>query len=247
MKSMLRWACRKVGYDIVRYTVMPDRPFDVLKLVVESRIAAGQKVQFIQIGANDGVRNDPIRKLVVKHRLSGLFVEPLPDLFARLQANYAGQPDLLFEQCAVGDHDGTTTLYRIQPDPGLPEWLQGIASFDKRHLSARKFGIANLERHVVPVNIQVLTLDSLLKKHGLRGCDLLQIDTEGYDCRIVQSALRAGLRPSIIHYEFVHTDPSERVHCKQELARCNYSFVDVGTDTIAIHEGGPRAENASVA
>jgi FkbM family methyltransferase len=240
MKSWIKWAARKVGYDLVQYVEVPDRPINVLKLAVDSRIAANQSVRFIQIGANDGVRNDPIRELVVRHKLSGLFVEPLPDLFARLQANYAGHDRLLFEQCAVGDSDGEATLYRVQPSPGLPEWLQGIASFSKEHLSSRKFGVAGLERHVVPVQVPVLSVGSLLKKHGINGCDLLQVDTEGFDCRIVQAALRSGLRPAIINYEYIHTSPVERSNCKRLLAECGYEFLDVGRDTVAILVTAPN-------
>jgi FkbM family methyltransferase len=236
MKSWLRWAIRKAGYDLVRHVEVPDRPIDVLKLAVDGRIAAGQPVRFIQVGANDGARNDPIRELVVRHKLPGLFVEPLPDLFARLQANYAGHNGLMFERCAIGESDGEATLYRVQPAPELPEWLQQLASFSKEHLSSRRFGYANLERHVVPVRVPVLTLGSLLKKHGLNGCDLLQVDTEGFDCRIVQAALRSGIQPAIINYEYIHTAPPDRAGCKRLLAECGYAFLDVGSNTIAIRQ-----------
>lgn len=50
-----------------------------------------------------------------------------------------------------------------------------------------------------------LTITSLLTEHNLDGCDLLQVDTEGHDCRIAQAAIQAGLRPAIIDYEFIHT------------------------------------------
>ena len=242
MKSQLKRALRSFGFDIIRYTDMPDRPFDVLKLLVERRIAAGQGMRFIQIGANDGVRNDPIRNLVVRHQLSGILVEPLPDLFARLQANYEGHAGVRFEQCAIGDQDGQAVLYRVRGDPGLPEWLQTIASFNKRHLSSQRFGIRGLERHIVAVIVPVLTLTSLLRKHNMSGCDLLQVDTEGYDCRIVQSAIHAGLRPAIINYEFIHTDPVERARCKRVLADHGYAFLDVGRDTLAVHEDQQERE-----
>jgi FkbM family methyltransferase len=191
-------------------------------------------VRFLQIGANDGVLNDPIRNLVIQHRLPGLLVEPLPDIFARLQENYAGQPGITFEQCAVGEVDGDSTLYRVRPDPGLPDWLRGIASFDRNHLTSRKFGFPDLERHVEPVKIAVLTLPSLLNKHGIAEVDLLQIDTEGHDCHIVRSAIQAGLRPAIINYEFIHTRPDDRAACKRLLADHGYSFIDVGRDTLAV-------------
>jgi FkbM family methyltransferase len=236
MKAGVRWALRKVGYDIVRHAETPVQPFEVLPLVVNSRIAAGQSVRFVQIGANDGVSGDPIRELVLQHRLPGIFVEPLPDLFARLKQNYAELPDAIFEQCAVGEHDGEATIYRVRPDPGLPEWLQELASFDRSHLSSKKFDFKGIESYVEPLTVPVLTVTSLLQKHNYDGCDLLQVDTEGFDCRIVQWTLRAGLRPAIINYEHHHADPAERARCKHQLAECGYAFLDVGRDTLAVRQ-----------
>ena len=234
MKSALRWAARKLGYDFVRYVELPERPFSVLDLVVGARIAAGLPIRFIQIGANDGVMNDPLRELILRYRLPGLLVEPIPDRFARLQANYAGQPGVEFEQCAIGDEDGEATIYRVRPNPDLPEWLQGLASFDRSHLSSRKFGFKDLERHVEGLTVPVLSMPTLLSKHNLESCDLLQIDTEGYDCRLVQCAIRSGLRPSIINYEFIHVEPAERARCKRVLAEHGYAFLDIGRDTLAV-------------
>lgn len=233
---ILRSALRKSGYDFVRYADVPVRPFDVLRLLVGSRIAAGKSVKFVQIGANDGVRSDPIRELILQYHLPGLLVEPLPDLFASLRLNYAGQPGLAFEQCAIGDADGEATIYRVRPNPEFPTWLQGLASFDKEHLSSRKFGFPGLEQHVESVQVPMLTFPSLLRKHGLQELDFLQVDTEGYDCHIVESAIRTGLRPAIINYEFVHTLPAARAHCKQMLADHGYAFVDVGRDTLAVRD-----------
>lgn len=47
------------------------------------------KVNFIQIGANDGLRNDPVREFIIRDRWQGILVEPLPAVFAMLQHNYA--------------------------------------------------------------------------------------------------------------------------------------------------------------
>lgn len=236
MKLLLKRLLQRYGYDLVRYVELPESPFDILKLVVDARVSAGKSVRFVQVGANDGVRNDPIRELVVKYKLPGLLVEPLPDLFERLCKNYAEHPQVEFEQCAVGEQDGEGTLYRVRSSPDLPEWLQGIGSFDKKHLSSAKFGFPNLESYVEPVTIPVMTVSSLLKKHNMTDFDLLQVDTEGFDCRIVQATLQAGLCPAVINYEYIHTLPEERVRCKQLLKDKGYGFVDMGRDTLAVHK-----------
>lgn len=234
MRTLVRTVMRKFGYDIVRHVEMPNNPFEVLPLVVASRIASGLPMRLLQIGANDGVRNDPVRPLVIRHKLPALLVEPLPDLFERLQANYTGQPDIALERCAIGEKSGKGTIYRVRPDPDLPEWLQGIASFDRSHLSSAKFGVRDLEQRVEAVEVPVMTIPELLDKHHFTDCDLLQVDTEGFDTQIVHWALDAGLRPAVIHYEFVHTSPDLRVRCKMRLVELGYEFIDVGRDTLAV-------------
>lgn len=234
MKRFLRWFFRQLGCDIVRHVEMPVSPFAVLDLVVADRVASGRKPVFLQVGANDGVNADPIRHLILRYGLTGLLVEPLPDLFSRLQANYAGHSGLQFEQCAVGEFDGQTSLFRIRSDPQLPTWMQGLASFSRSHISSARFEFKNIEQYVEEVTVPVLTIGSLLRKHGMPEIDLLQVDTEGFDCRIVRSAIGFGLRPAIINYEHIHAAQLEQAECKRVLADNGYDFIDAGIDTLAV-------------
>jgi len=90
LKGLIRGMALRLGYDIIKHVDMPKSPFAVLDLVVGARVTAGRKPLLVQIGANDGVRADPVRHLILRHGLQGLLVEPLPDLFVQLQKNYAG-------------------------------------------------------------------------------------------------------------------------------------------------------------
>jgi FkbM family methyltransferase len=241
MKSVIKSWLRSSGYDFVQYVESPARPFDVLELVVRDRLDAMTRSPFVQIGANDGVRNDPLRHNVFRYKLRGLLVEPLPDVFERLRANYGGQPGLAFECCAVGESDGDEAIFRVRPDAPLPPWTQEIASFKKSHLSGSRFKLRELEQYVEQVRVSMLTLPSLLRKHGIDRISLLQVDTEGSDCSIVLAALREGLRPEIINYEYIHADPRQRLKCKRLLAECGYAFSDVGRDTLAVRQSkAPR-------
>src|SRR5262245_49306956 len=54
---------------------------------------------FVQIGANDG--QDAIHELVVRHKLGGLAVEPLPDVFAKLRKTYHKYPKVKLCNLAI--------------------------------------------------------------------------------------------------------------------------------------------------
>jgi FkbM family methyltransferase len=236
MKRWIKSLIRKFGFDIVQYQEVPDRPLSVFPYVLGAEAAADPNFFFVQIGAHDGVRNDPLWETVTRLRLRGLLVEPIPDLFAQLQDNYRDYPDLLFEQAAIAHRQGSVSLYRIAADAPLPAWVQGLASLNKQHLSGTKFGIPDLERHIQAIEVPSMTFTQLLKKHGVSRVSLLQVDTEGFDTEIVNMALESGILPRVIHYEYIHTPPPKRAALKRLLAEKGYSYLDVGRDTVAVRD-----------
>lgn len=236
VKQWLKSGLNRFGWDIIRYVEMPQRPFHVLPYVVAEQLQKDANFFFLQIGANDGVSADPLHESVLQYALPGLLVEPLPDLFERLRANYANQPSVAFECCAIGRSDGEATIYRVRADARLPPWLQLIASFNRDHLLAVGSEVPDLERYVESVEVPCLTLPTLLSKHGIQNLTLLQVDTEGFDCEIVRMALEAGLRPPIINYESCHVSRKDRADCKEQLMAAGYGFIDIGGDTLAVRQ-----------
>ena len=100
---------------------------------LETTLAAlPQGLFFVQVGAMDGVANDPIHKFVIDKVWRGILIEPMPDMFARLQKNYEGCDGLTFVNCAVTDYEGQIEMTRIDPatakQQNLPEWTQGIST-----------------------------------------------------------------------------------------------------------------------
>src|SRR6478672_5148060 len=96
-RMFIRSAIRKLGLDIVRYAPEVSSPFPVLPLVIRELLSTSRPFFFVQIGACDGEIDDPLNVLIRQHRLAGLLVEPLPDIFMRLREHYGDQPQLLFE------------------------------------------------------------------------------------------------------------------------------------------------------
>lgn len=234
LRSFAKTTLRKYGYDLVPYLQQPEPSIDVFTLAVSERVGRGAPCVFMEVGANDGVRHDPLRDSILKHKLRGIFIEPIPELFQKLQANYAGHPDLIFENCAIGPVDGTATLYRFRPDPSLPDFASELASFNREHLAKKSFGIKDPEKFIESVEIQSRTMASILARHGNLRINVLQIDTEGYDFEIIKAALSAGMLPEIVHYENAHLSRQDRRACCEQLVAKGYGFMDLGTDSIAI-------------
>jgi len=193
---------------------------------------------FIQIGANDGRTNDPLRRLVLKYGFQGVLVEPQPEVFKRLVANYSGVPGLQFENSAVGTTDGEMTLYRFRPGPGVPEWADCLASFSREHL-IRNFD--NVTGEVEEITVPTITFNTLLSRYRLPSVDLLQIDTEGFDYEILKMIDFRTFRPTIINFEHLLLVGAVRQECYGLLCGEGYKITESGVDAVAYLE--PRDQD----
>jgi len=228
----IRAKIRGRGFDVVRYKPRFEHPIDLLGLLVRDELTRDPDFVFVQVGANDG-ELDPLRPLVLRHQLRGLLIEPLPDAFARLQQTYADQPGLMFENCAIAEHDGEQVMYRIRADAPVPIHMHLMAGFNREHLSAAT-DVPGIDGYIERIIVPAHRLASVIHRHGFTRISLLMVDTEGYDAQVVEAALADGLRPANIMYEHCHLSHMTQLACTQHLKRCGYRFVENGMDTYAV-------------
>lgn len=178
---------------------------------------------FVQIGANDGVIYDPIYKFVTRYNWAGILVEPVRCYFDRLLNNYRGYPNLQFENAAISDKDEQRDFYRVQEGLDfLPEWCNGLGTFDLNVLLTHKWAIPNLEDYVVKETVQCLSLVGLLEKYAVNEIDLLLIDTEGYDYQILKQLDLNSIRPRILLYEHQYISQEQRHECEKRFRQYGY-------------------------
>jgi len=156
---------------------------------------------FIQIGANDGMANDPIYHFVtVNHdKIKGIVIEPMKDVFEQLQYNYRRHHNIRTVNRAIHNSEEEMILWRVDPAKmrHLPEWARGIASFNKEHHKLSK----TPTDCIIPEKVRCISLGELFKEHHVAKIDLLQIDTEGYDSEIILNFDFSGIKPMLIHFE----------------------------------------------
>lgn len=230
LKTIVKSLFKIFGLDVVWYTPELNRPFNILPLLIKERLALKVPFFFVQVGANDGVLDDPLRDLILEHNLTGLLVEPLPDMFETLKENYRSQNELFFENIAISDVEGGAVIYRVRKDADVPYGFHGLASFSRSHL--RKEGAQ--EKDIEECRIRTSTFSKVFEKYNIKHITLLQIDTEGYDFEIIKLAFSCGIRPEIINYEHCHLRPAIKYECKKFLDANDYMFIEVGKDTIAV-------------
>ncbi len=192
-----------------------------------------QDFTFVQIGANDGVSNDPIRRYVVKYGFKGVLIEPQPDVFKRLKANYDGMPGITFENAAIAAQDGKIEMYRFKKDSGVPHWADGLASFSKETV-IRNF--QNIKGEVETIIVPTISFGSLLRKHNISHLDLLQVDAEGYDYEILKMIDFNAIKPEIIHFEHGFLSPQQQNECFSYLQSKGYKVYNNADNTVAYRE-----------
>lgn len=231
--ELIQRSLLKRNFVVARPSVPCERPLNLLKLLVD-RASTDRPLNILQIGANDGVHNDPIHGLLMAHPdWKALLVEPQPDVFERLTQHYAEHPGVRCANCAVASSDGAVALYRFSPDMGYPDEISGLASFDRQMLLRYRKHYPGIERTLVRIQVPARTVESLCAHYNMAAIDVLQIDVEGYDYQVLKMAFDANLRPSVINFESWHLSVTEKRLAAELLTRNKYSYCTVDRDTTA--------------
>jgi FkbM family methyltransferase len=238
-KQFVRSRLQAQGWDIIRRAANNGPSIALLPLLIEYCVLTDGKGTVLQVGANDGLLDDPVYHVIEALSLTAILVEPLSDRLEKLRRNYSSRHNIHFENVAVSTESGEAQMFRINPAAKhLPEWVQGIASFDKSTLLKHRHWPSvkgkRFDQYVESVRVPVVTISQLLQKHsGIPKVIALQVDTEGHDFAVLRSAIDAECLPRVINYEHKHLTYSDQVSCRDLLSSRGYSFLANQIDTIA--------------
>lgn len=222
---------RRRGYAVVREHRQPLCTLNVLLVAIRLLQSRRQSLSIVQIGAFDGDSNDPLKEIIKEPCSKVVLVEPQSGPCRMLVSRYAHHPWVHIENSAVGSEDGTVAMFIPKGDDASQ-----LASIDERHMKNMGSG----ETRSITVNS--ISVATLLRKYSLETVDVLQIDAEGYDFRILSQFLDAGIEPAVINFESFHLSRDERHGSRSVLTERGYGFLDYGAvgsnmDTLAVkHE-----------
>lgn len=235
----LKGLLRKMGLVVIRERnagarFIADPPATALDHALLRAFPRLDGLRFLQIGANDGVRADPIRDKVIRHGWTGVLVEPVPTLFAQLKANYSGRPGLLFVNAAIDRADGRLPIYKLRPDlAGLPDWSWGLCSLDRARVEKAAAELGLGEDAIEQESVETMSWGRLLAAFGREPCDLLVVDTEGRDIGLLWGAPLETWKPRVIQFEHACNAWDERMGIYQHLLSLGYEIASDGGDTVA--------------
>jgi FkbM family methyltransferase len=235
LKKLFRNAARSYGYQIHKYPTSAFSAIPIFDLSVQFLMRVrGNKLNFIQVGANDGFSGDPLHKYILKYPWHGILIEPQPDVFVELCETYKYIADgrLIFENIAISSSASKIEMYKPRDgDSGVASVNQTVVARQTR----------DALKHLTKFTVPCITLDELISRHNFCSVDILQIDAEGQDYEVLKSMDLSVSGPLIVQFEHGHLSARE-IDCAVKYLSLHGYYVLYGGyqgDTLALHENFP--------
>lgn len=213
------------------------------------KVRGAEETFVVQIGSNDGKTNDPLYDLFTRYSAwRGLLVEPIAYLCERLRANYPDTDRFAIANVAI--NQGTDLpFYYFDPQakidhPEIPNWYDQLASFDRNHLMKHFDGM--LEPYIRVLDVKGMTLPDLLDAESVAYIDLIHIDTEGYDWKVLQQLDLKHYSPDFILFERHHLSPEELAEALAFL-QADFEVFSTDIDALGVNRNLNEAIRAGIA
>jgi len=215
-----------IQYLLLKYKLRISRigPYSIFDFesFLYRHLAVHKTLTFLQIGANDGIMNDPVYQFNLANRdvVSGFVLEPLPDIFEKLVENYKCCPGIKPFNLAIHATQSEMILHRVKPERAaeVPAFARGIASFDANHW--KKTTLVPSADLMEQVKVKCVSFADFVKSNAIDKLDLLLLDTEGYDYEILMAIDFTNIKPRIIRFE--HGVRDNVMSFEQFMRVCNY-------------------------
>lgn len=226
VKQAVRWFLGNENYIKLRIELKKRdqrrRPIGITPIdrFLDTYSKSRAAINFVQIGANDGVFGDPIHTYIMRDKWMGVLVEPIPQVFDLLRFSYRKNTRLRFENCALGLEEGWADFYTT---PRNKFWSHYGAS--------QRSSLLPREGHE-KITVKVLPFNVLAERNSLNQIQLIHTDTEGFDYEILKQIDFNLYQTEVILFEHIHlTD--QLTSCYEYLKGFGFELMVGEQDTLA--------------
>ncbi len=225
---------RSKFYQYMMHFIFKKAKYPSVGHLINYYASHAKTVTFMQIGANEGLVNDPLYHNIRLHQWSGVLVEPFEEAFQKLKYNHFNNPRLIFEKVAISDESKDMPFYYVEKkSPDVPDWVSQLNSFDKSITTEvqEKFGtLVEIKEMQIPCT----TVEEILTRNNIPSLDLLLIDTEGHDYEILKTIELKRWNPEIVIFEHRHLEDADFKKALDLLKRDGYQIYKDDYDTIGL-------------
>lgn len=173
---------------------------------------------FLIIGAFDGLSHDDvvvqINEKTDNSNTKVIFVEPIPEYFGRLKSNLQclkiPENNIFLENSCIGNEVNEVEMAYFNPNSegNKPWYIEGCACVVENGIPLNIYIRHEIpEQDLLHIKTQQITVKNVLDKYNFEGIDYLQIDTEGYDQRIIESIDLNELGVKYLKFEIYYCEP----------------------------------------
>lgn len=149
------------------------------KYIYENFFKNKENGVFLDIGAHDGIDKSNSYFFEKYLNWSGICVEPIPDVFNRLRQNRKS----MCVNAGVSDRNGSAVFWKIQ---GYSEMLSGLAeNYNDQHKLRIKKELEVYGGNLEEITIEIMDINTLMRKNGIDHVDYCTIDVEGSEEKIL--------------------------------------------------------------
>jgi FkbM family methyltransferase len=183
---------------------------------------------FMDVGAHDGISLNNTLFFEETHGWTGCNVEPLPDVFIKLEDN---RPKCINIEGAIANRNGSMLFYK---NTGYTEMLSGLVDYyDPRHKERLKQENWEHGEKTEVIEVATYTIESICDKYGLRHIHYLSVDVEGAELAALQSIDFDKVYIDVIGFENNYTDTSREI--VDYLKGQGFVKILVSTDIFMMH------------
>jgi FkbM family methyltransferase len=194
---------------------------DTVDRFYEAYFGSSENKCVIQVGANDGVMCDPLRRFfadIERNDLNAVLIEPIPFYYRKLGQLYTGYEHIALYNAACGARRDTLSLYFIDPDVAdemngdgpANDWAHGQGSFDRDvvlyWIDRNRFRgpgyVQNIEKYqhsITQIDVDMIRLADLDLAKSNENL-LIVIDAQGFELQVI-SGVDWNFPPAFIVFE----------------------------------------------
>jgi FkbM family methyltransferase len=147
----------------------------------------------VHVGANVGQE----REVYARHGLPVLWIEPIPEVFATLQANLRGFDLQRAVECLITDRDDAEYEFHVANNDGMSSSILDLKEHKDVHPNIR---------YTKTIKLRSTTLATLLERERIdpKDYDALVMDTQGSELLVLE-----GAEAVLSHFRFIKTEAAD--------------------------------------
>ena len=201
MKKIIQKLVNLLGYKIIKFgsTVTYD-----LDSLTKYLITKSDPV-ILDVGAHNGTSVKRYKKLFKEPEIHCF--EPISDNLNTIKNNYPNDQKLILNNVGVGDERGYKK-FNINVKNNTSSFKNLISNTTWVKKRSKAFNVDDDKFKIKEQNTQIITLDDYVNKKNLTNIDILKIDTQGFEDKVLVGAqnLIKNNRIKLIQLELIFSE-----------------------------------------